>query len=196
MSGSGGRTRDNALNVVDRENQRLEADQLIPRALILRLLDLVASEYEAAAAATNATSLVQLYVRGYLVFTYYISLRVMLKFGGFERFVADAPQDFKIYVQLYGLYRSWEEMRMIRGFIEDWLADRLPFDIRVLLSWLDEYVEYESGVARLKSQKQVEAVLADPDWEDPDEMSTFKQRFPSLNDHSRSKDAIAPQSLS
>ncbi|CAK7918861.1 hypothetical protein CAAN3_25S00760 [[Candida] anglica] len=183
--------RSNALNVIAREFRTLEQDANVGKMSLFDLIEYCESLYEASAHAADSAGMVQSYIRGYLVFCYFINNYVMVNYGGFEQFVAKKEYDFLIYINLYHFFRQEDdkedELKPLRGYVEDYLGGMrlLSFEIGVLTDWLDDYLEYlkqkdaiGDGTDVSINEAPEPTLLLEEEEEDD---RSFESRFPSVS---------------
>lgn len=93
------------------------------------------------------------YVRAYLIFSYFITVFILVHFEGFARFMENNHADFVIYLNLYDFFGSDNvlaldafsiSLKEARQHVLEYLAlkELLTFDAEELFGWLDEYVVY------------------------------------------------------
>lgn len=134
------------------EFRALQLDRLLATMSVFDLIDHCALLFEDLTALDGATA-VATYVRAYLMFNYFINTFIMIHFNGFAKFMDSSPQDFIIYLNLYNFFRSDDilgakalaaDLPSVRRAVVQFLDAKnlLSFDVALLYSWLDEYIEF------------------------------------------------------
>lgn len=136
----------NAMKVITREFRALQLDRTINKLNVFDLLEVCQQLYESLQHAEVAATMVQNYIRGYLIFAYFINNSIMAKFGGFQNFMEKSEYDFLIYINLFNFFDSDPnlELKQLRSYIEELLqkGNYLEFDMKILADWLHSYLDY------------------------------------------------------
>ncbi|KAI5965792.1 uncharacterized protein KGF55_001155 [Candida pseudojiufengensis] len=93
------------------------------------------------------------YIKGFLIFNYFINGFIMFHFEGFDSFIESNEQDFIIYLNIFAFYNTDQIFNNgnytinsidIRTYIKNYLFDKnlLSFDIDELYDWLNQYINY------------------------------------------------------
>lgn len=128
----------------------------------------------------------QLFIRGFLVFHYFINTFIRVHFMGFDQFIESNHSDFIIYLNVFAYYDDpqmfvleWGKISLqtIKQYILEYLMEKnvLTFDIEEFYSWMYDYIDYVK-------EKDREASVGDIDkfsYEESDNDS-FEERFPKL----------------
>ncbi|CAK9441318.1 uncharacterized protein LODBEIA_P51870 [Lodderomyces beijingensis] len=104
-------------------------------------------------AAADQVQGIKTYIKGFLVFNYFINSFIMLHFEGFDEFIKVNEQDFIIYLNIYAFYNSDVYFNNgkysvhsidLRKYVKLYLVDKdlLNFNIEELYEWLNEYIRY------------------------------------------------------
>lgn len=147
--------------LINYEFRNLQLDSEVKSKSLFDLIDYCELQYETAnvqlqtgATDPNATLKgIKTYIKGYLVFNYFINSFIMVHFKGFDTFIESNEQDFIIYLNIFAFYNSNEyfqngnysiQSEDLREYVKKYLVDKnlLSFNIEELYSWLNEYITY------------------------------------------------------
>lgn len=204
--------------LINYEFRNLQLDSEVKSKSLFDLIDYCELQYETAnvqlqtgATDPNATLKgIKTYIKGYLVFNYFINSFIMVHFKGFDTFIESNEQDFIIYLNIFAFYNSNEyfqngnysiQSEDLREYVKKYLVDKnlLSFNIEELYSWLNEYITYlkekdksteeQASVSSSSSSFSfVEEVYATPDLRQSTHSrnssitseNEFKQKYPSI----------------
>ncbi|KAK6199430.1 uncharacterized protein RJT21DRAFT_87059 [Scheffersomyces amazonensis] len=181
--------------LINEEFRGLQLDSQLKKKSLFDLIDYCEMLYESASSAlssinTDPSSLipsskdiigVRDYIKGFLIFNYFINSFIMLHFKGFDTFIKSNEQDFIIYLNVFAFYNTEEliingpltiTLGNLRLLIKQYLVDKnlLSFNVDELYNWLYEYIEYLKEKDKIASEE--------PESEDES----------SLNDHHHDHD--------
>lgn len=173
--------------VINHEFRQLQLDTLLLQMLVFDLIDHCASLFEELTRQGGEQG-ARLYVRAYLIFNYFINTFIMVHFNGFVQFMELLHQDFIIYLNLYNFFRSEDivgrsafgvDLASLRLWVVQYLTakDLLTFDVALLHSWLDEYIDY----LKHKDEPDLPLPSQNDDFADDDDMFDFNLRFPDVH---------------
>lgn len=196
--------------LINHEFRQLQLDKQIATMLVFDLIDHCAMLFEQLTAKTpqNGEDALKIYVRSFLIFNYFVNTFIMVHFNGFARFMETQPQDFIIYLNLYNFYHNDEIVApdafpvhpaTVRKWTLDYLMEKrlLTFDVALLYTWLDDYIEYlknkekpsaefhemaEQFIDSYQSHDGIDGqdTYLDPENGVPDEYFDFNSRFPEV----------------
>ncbi|CAH2355608.1 hypothetical protein CLIB1423_29S01046 [[Candida] railenensis] len=178
----------NAMKVITREFRALQLDRTINKSNVFDLLEVCQQLYESSQHTKVAATMVQNYIRGYLIFAYFINNSIMAKFGGFQNFMKKSEYDFLIYINLFNFFDSDPnlELKQLRSYIEELLenGNYLEFDMKILVDWLHSYLNY---------LREKDAYEAEKDNESDNiyDMSELKRELDNEEIEERSTDHLA-----
>ena len=157
---------------------------------------------------TEQLSGIKTYIKGYLIFNYFINSFIMLHYQGFDEFIKNSEQDFIIYLNIYAFYNTDIYFQNgqysvdaidLRRYIKLYLVDKnlLSFNIEELYEWLNEYIRYlqemeqrsqmeQDGDLGLEYSEEEQASIQDQESMDGyDELSFDNSAYPpsSITDH-------------
>lgn len=139
--------------IIDHEFRGLSTDHTVSKMSAFDLIDHCSQLFEELVKLRGTQRGLRKYVRAYLIFSYFITIFIMVHFEGFARFMKNSHADFIIYLNLYHFFRSDKVLKLAdfnvdlesaRKSVLDYLAlkELLTFDADELFGWLDEYVDY------------------------------------------------------
>ncbi|EEQ41326.1 hypothetical protein CLUG_05454 [Clavispora lusitaniae ATCC 42720] len=139
--------------VIDNEYHALSDDAALAKMGVFDLIQHCADLFEQVVKSRDSKEGLRLYVRAYLVFTYFITTYIMVHFQGFARFMERNHTDFVIYLNLYDFFHSTNvlgpeefgaDLHVVRCSVLGYLSSRdlLSFDTGDLFGWLNDYVAY------------------------------------------------------
>lgn len=144
--------------LINNEFRHLQLDKQLHRKSLFDLIDYCELLYEQSYQVDGLKS----YIKGYLVFNYFINTFVIIHFGGFDKFIESNEDDFIIYLNIYHFYNTNDSIvspdlkiqaQTLRQEILKYLLDKnlLTYDVHELYIWLNEYIEY----LKQKDQEQL-----------------------------------------
>lgn len=140
--------------LVNDEFRQLQLDENLKNKSVFDLIDYCELLYENLANSIRGDeSSLKYYIKGYLIFNYFINSFIMLHFDGFDQFISTNEYDFIIYLNVFAFYNTDDiidtsayqfPLTDLRQLILDYLDDRnlLRFDVNELYAWLYEYIDY------------------------------------------------------
>lgn len=196
-------SRDVYSRIVSRELHALQTDKLLKNSSVYDLIDTCRAIYELAVHELDADNsrrgpyiskrALELYIKGYVVFNYFINNFVMMHFKGFDVFIESSENDFYLYLDLFGLYNKdllspgSALLKPARDATLLYLAERglLNYDSAELHTWLWEWTAWiESSItnaAHLHSGGDAALLHFETNsFESRDNLSQVMDRFPSL----------------
>jgi ubiquitin carboxyl-terminal hydrolase 7/11 len=129
--------------------RNLQLDTDIQSKGLFDLIDYCELLYEQAVTKNDVNE----YIKGFLIFNYFINSFVMLHFGGFDKFIEACESDFIIYLNVFHFYNNEEsvhsygqhiDLHRVRDGVLKYLVNKnlLTFNVEDLYLWLNEYIEY------------------------------------------------------
>lgn len=157
--------KDQCLRIINHEFRALQLDTSLMKMSVFDLIDHCAVLFEELTHHLHTERGFCSYVRSFLIFNYFVNTFIMVHFNGFAKFMESSHQDFIIYLNLYNFFRLDDilgpnafdvELSDLRKWVIQYLTskDLLTFDVELLYSWLNEYIDY---------LKHKDDVLADND---------------------------------
>lgn len=140
--------------LIGHEFRSLQLDANLKNKSVFDLIDYCELLYEKLAdTVVGDEDSLKSYIRGYLIFNYFINSFIMLHFKGFDQFIKSNEYDFIIYLNVFAFYNTDELIKnkaytiplpQLRLMVLDYLEDRnlLKFDVNELYQWLYEYIDY------------------------------------------------------
>ena len=140
--------------LINEEFRNLQLDQNLRNKSIFDLIDYCESLYEKLSELVTANDdSLRYYIKGYLIFNYFINSFIMVHFKGFDQFILTNEYDFIIYLNVFAFYNTDEIVKSnsyvlplsdLRKLVLNYLADKnlLKFNVKELYSWLYEYIDY------------------------------------------------------
>lgn len=185
--------------IISRAFRSLQLDPDLHLKSIFDLIDYCVQLYEDLALRVNTPDGLYDYVRGYLIFNYFINSFVMVHFGGFDQFIKSNEQDFIIYLNVFAFYNGDDVIRSdahlmplktLRKLTIDYLTSKklLSFDVDELYTWLYEYIAYLKEKDSQEDQeppKKTEKHLSRKVPPAEPEITTFSSSYSVLNDPKR-----------
>lgn len=146
-------TRINYMKIINEEFQSLQSDPEMKNKSLFDMIDYCELIYEDLTRLKNPDTRLRVFVKGYLIFSYFINSLIMMHFSGFDEFIKANEQDFILYLHLYNFYNGVDSyasptfaipLNKIKAWIAEYLEshDLLQFDIEELYDWLDDYIDY------------------------------------------------------
>lgn len=145
--------REECATLINHEFRKLQLEKRLATMSVFDLIDYCTILFEKLKSNATSTKGLLSYIRAYLVFNYFINTFIMVHFNGFAQFMENSHLDFIIYLNLYDLFRSKDifddgdfavPLEQVRNYVVQYLdsKDLLNFDVSLLFSWLDEYIEF------------------------------------------------------
>lgn len=145
--------REECITLINHEFRQLQLEKRLATMSVFDLIDYCTILFEKLKFNATSTKGLLSYIRAYLVFNYFINTFIMVHFNGFAQFMENSHLDFIIYLNLYDLFRSNDifddgdfavPLEQVRNYVVQYLdsKDLLNFDVSLLFSWLDEYIEF------------------------------------------------------
>lgn len=139
--------------LINEEFRNLQLDPDLKSKSLFDLIDYCELLYEELSNLMDQESGLKRFVKGYLIFNYFINSLIMMYFDGFDEFIRTNERDFIIYLHLFVFYNTYEcvtiETHSIPiATLKDWIIEYLVskellnFDVNVLYTWLYEYIDY------------------------------------------------------
>lgn len=139
--------------LINDEFRKLQLDPKLKNKSLFDLLDYCELLYEELWQVSSTESGLRSYIRGYLIYNYFINSLIRMHFGGFDEFIRCNEPDFIIYLNLFAFYNVNKTMKEdlhdvplkdIRKWILQYLSEKnlMEFDVRELYGWLYEYMLY------------------------------------------------------
>lgn len=190
--------KDQYKKLISREFRDLQLAQDLKTKSIFDLIDYCELLYEKLVEYTDSDSGLKAYMRGYLIFNYFINCFIMLHFQGFDKFIESNEPDFILYLNVFAFYNTKDVIRdrghslsleLVRQWIIEFLTDQklLSFDVQELYDWLYQYIDY----LKQKDQEEFQSddlrsangvTYAQPSIEyDRQSLNLFEERFPSVD---------------
>ncbi|KAK6463601.1 hypothetical protein DFJ63DRAFT_126791 [Scheffersomyces coipomensis] len=166
--------------LINEEFRSLQLDKELNKKTLFDLIDYCEMLYESASSSISKTSIsssstnalispndligVQDYIKGFLIFNYFINSFIMLHFKGFDTFIKSNEQDFIIYLNVFAFYNTDElinngpfsiSLADLRSFIKQYLVEKelLKFNVDELYNWLYEYINYLKEKDRILTEE-------------------------------------------
>ncbi|CUM64435.1 uncharacterized protein PRCAT00002039001 [Priceomyces carsonii] len=141
------------IKVINKEFRNLQLDKALRSKSIFDLIDYCELLYEQLSATRDKNDAIRLYVKGFLIFNYFINSFIMVHFHGFDAFIESNEQDFIIYLNVFAFYVNklaiendsfTIPLEHLRRWMLEYLMDNdlLNFDVKELYEWLFEYIDY------------------------------------------------------
>lgn len=180
--------------LVNHEFRQLQLDKNLRNKLVFDLIDYCELLYENSYNSTMGDEkALKFYIRGFLIFNYFINSFIMVHFKGFDQFIKNNEYDFIIYLNVFAFYSTDEvidkkqyrlPLRDLRQLVIDYLVDRqlLKFDVEELYEWLNKYIDYLKKKDKHHSHSDAESSSSVSSEEKTfaDDYDTFKSRYPSV----------------
>ncbi|EGV60525.1 ubiquitin carboxyl-terminal hydrolase [Yamadazyma tenuis] len=170
--------------LINEEFRTLQLDKNLRNKSVFDLIDYCEMLYENSAASVDGDVMsLKSYIKGYLIFNYFINSFIMLHFEGFDQFIKTNEYDFIIYLNVFAFYNTDElissqayqfPLSELRKLILEYLGDRnlLKFDVNELYDWLYEYIDYlkqkDHYERRVLSSPEPDSLESDPEVSDPE----------------------------
>lgn len=172
------------VKLINNEFRELQLTPELKRKLLFDLIDycvLLSERVEA-----HELDLLQLFIRGFLVFHYFINTFIRVHFLGFDQFIDSNHSDFIIYLNVFAYYDDpqtfvleWGEISLqtIKLYILDYLMEKnvLTYDVEEFYLWMYDYIDYIKDQDREASTGNIDKFS----YEESDGDS-FEERFPKL----------------
>lgn len=150
-------------HIINSEFRSLQLDSTLKAKSLFDLIDYCELLYEKSTSTPDGSKRIKHYIKGYLVFNYFINSFVMVHFKGFDAFIDNNKQDFIIYLNIFAFYNTDDTVfnssytipqTTLRRYILNYLVDKklLTFDVEDLYGWLYQYIDY----LREKDQEEEE----------------------------------------
>lgn len=135
------------------EFRHLQLDDTLRTNSLFDMIDHCEILYEKSSVNSQKTTDLKSYIRGYLMFNYFINSFIILHFKGFDTFIEVNEPDFIIYLNLFEFYNSsntvvddshYIPLDVLRRLVLAYLVKRklLSFDVEELYGWLYKYIDY------------------------------------------------------
>ncbi|KAK6459392.1 uncharacterized protein RJT20DRAFT_124615 [Scheffersomyces xylosifermentans] len=142
--------------IINHEFRNLQLDPELQSKSLFDLIDYCELLYEKSSTAFSAGDQhngLKNYIKGYLIFNYFINSFIMVHFKGFDSFIESSEQDFIIYLNVFAFYNTDDLIRnssysitldRLRSIVKQYLVDAnlLSFNVEELYNWLYEYITY------------------------------------------------------
>lgn len=196
--------------LINQQFRDLQLDANLKNKSVFDLIDYCEQLYENSTDAINGDlDHICNYIKGYLIFNYFINSFIMLHFQGFDQFISTNEYDFIIYLNVFAFYNTDELIKnkgfsfplaKLRALILEYLDERslLKFDVEELYRWLYEYIEYLKQKDRDQLRDDPTEDLGDRgDSEDESEPETdsSEPRGPIMNEEKDSDDDLYTETL-
>ena len=140
-------------HIINSEFRSLQLDSTLKAKSLFDLIDYCELLYEKSTSTPDGSQRIKHYIKGYLVFNYFINSFVMVHFKGFDAFIDNNKQDFIIYLNIFAFYNTYDTVfnssytipqTTLRRYILNYLVDKklLTFDVEDLYGWLYQYIDY------------------------------------------------------
>lgn len=192
--------------IIDRAFRSLQRDPEINLKSMFDLIDYCVQLYEDLALRVNTPEGLYDYIRGYLIFNYFINSFVMVHFGGFDQFIASSEPDFIIYLNVFAFYNGDDishsnahlvPLKTLRMWTIAYLTSKklISFDVDELYNWLYEYIDYlkekdsrEAEETPKPAQKRLSRKL--PPQEPDPVITTFSSSYSVQNGPKQTQHAL------
>lgn len=192
------------MRIISNEFRSLQLSAELRSKSIFDLIDQCELLYEQLVDQFDSEAGLRAYIRGYLIFNYFINCFIMVHFHGFDKFIESNEQDFILYLNIFAFYDTNDAVRdkgkslslkVLRRWIIEYLKDKklLSFDVDELYAWLYLYIDYlkqkdQDGLAGLDTSSQsaengngVDMLAANGHAAaDLRSLNLFEERFPSV----------------
>lgn len=139
--------------LINHEFRNLQLDNNLKNKSVFDLIDYCELLYENSQLSKGSDKSLNFYIKGYLIFNYFINSFIMLHFKGFDEFIKSNEYDFIIYLNVFAFYNTNDiidneeysfPLNDLRMLILEYLDDKnlLKFDVAELYAWLYEYIDY------------------------------------------------------
>ncbi|CAN3476486.1 hypothetical protein DICA0_D18470 [Diutina catenulata] len=139
------------VRVINNEFRRLQLDPQLRRKSLFDLIDYCVSLNEAVELGGPAQDVS--YIRGFLVFNYFINSFIRVHFSGFDQFIESNKADFIIYLNIFDYYDHPRQLsseigdvgsETLKRYMVEYLVEKnvLGFDVHELYDWIHEYIAY------------------------------------------------------
>ncbi|ODV79014.1 cysteine proteinase [Suhomyces tanzawaensis NRRL Y-17324] len=197
--------------MINQEFRNLQLDLSLQSKSLFDLIDYCELLYEkssqalkhettrSGASASSHDDAVSYYIKGYLIFNYFINSFIMLHFKGFDAFIEANEQDFIIYLNVFAFYNTEDyvtlphsiPLKTLRQYVLGYLVEKnlLSFNVEELYAWLHQYIDYLKQKDLSYDQHQHPDSLPKSNKSynlndlshDDDLVLDFKMRYPSVN---------------
>lgn len=196
------------VRIISKEFRNLQLDENLKSKSIFDLIDYCELLYEKLSELINTEKGLTTYIKGYLIFNYFINSFIMMHFEGFDKFIESNEQDFIIYLNIFAFYNTDDiirndsyvvPLRSLRKWVLEYLSLKslLKFDVNELYQWLFEYIDYlknkdavdtpppmSSSTTDLPEIEDTTLHLESMDEDNSSSLSEFKSKYPSLDNNS------------
>lgn len=157
------------VKLINHEFRSLQLDENLKSKNIFDLIDYCELLYEELSSLVNTEKGLTTYIKGYLIFNYFVNSFIMMHFQGFDQFIESNEQDFIIYLNVFAFYNTDDIIRddsyviqltKLRKWVLEYLSLKslLSFDVNELYQWLYEYIDYlkqKESIDQSNSNKMV-----------------------------------------
>lgn len=141
------------IRLINEEFRRLQLDPELKSKSLFDLIDYCELLYEDLSKIISSDDGLKAFVRGYLIFNYFINSLIIMHFNGFDEFIKSNERDFIIYLHLFTFYNTDDYIKtdtrsIPLGILRKWTLnyliskELLKFDVDVLYNWLYQYIDY------------------------------------------------------
>jgi ubiquitin carboxyl-terminal hydrolase 7/11 len=154
------------IRLINEEFRNLQLDPDLQSKSLFDLIDYCELLYEDLTRVISTEKGLKTFIKGYLIFNYFINRLIMMHFDGFDEFIKSNERDFIIYLHLFTFYNTDDYIKtdtrsIPLGILRKWIlgyliANKLlNFDVHVLYDWLYEYIDYLKEKDEFESQEQL-----------------------------------------
>lgn len=196
------------VKIISKEFRNLQLDENLKSKSVFDLIDYCELLYEKLSELINTEKGLTTYIKGYLIFNYFINSFIMMHFEGFDKFIETNEQDFIIYLNIFAFYNTDDiirndsyvvPLRSLRKWVLEYLSLKslLKFDVNELYQWLFEYIDYlknkdevdypppmSSSSTDLLDIEDTTLQLESMDEDNTSSLFEFKSKFPVLDNGS------------
>lgn len=211
------------VKIISKEFRNLQLDENLKSKSVFDLIDYCELLYEELSELINTEQGLTTYIKGYLIFNYFINSFIMMHFEGFDKFIETNEPDFIIYLNIFAFYNTDDiirndsyivPLRSLRKWVLEYLSLKslLKFDVNELYQWLFQYIEYLKNKDSMDQDRNQAPTMSNsnPDLHDPngtmlnldpmeedDDASIFefKSKYPMLNNYESTDSFSNPYSL-
>lgn len=189
----------NYKKLISREFRDLQLAKDLQSKSIFDLIDYCEILYEKLVESLDSEAALRAYVRGYLIFNYFINCFIMVHFHGFDKFIESNEPDFILYLNVFAFYHTNDVIRdnsnslpleQLRRWIIEYLTDQklLSFDVEELYDWLYKYIDYlkqkdlevlDDETSRLEP---IDEGVVPYITNDTRSIDLFEKKYPSVDD--------------
>ncbi|CUM56037.1 uncharacterized protein AC631_04981 [Debaryomyces fabryi] len=154
------------IRLINEEFRNLQLDPDLQSKSLFDLIDYCELLYEDLTRVISTEKGLKTFIKGYLIFNYFINSLIIMHFNGFDEFIRSNERDFIIYLHLFTFYNTDDYIKtdtrsiplgILRKWILGYLITKklLKFDVHVLYNWLYEYIDYLKEKDEFESQEQL-----------------------------------------